>query len=171
MRFRGIAYQAHDPRWSWNPLSGEGARRYGGRFNRRGVAALYLSLFPITAIREAQPAGRPMQPLTLCAYRVDAEPVFDALSAMDRQAFGVSDAELRCPTWELDMRNGRIPASQGLSDQLIEAGYVGLRVRSYAPGSGPDDTNVVFWKWGSRRPSQVVLIDDERRLRSGPESA
>lgn len=63
-----------------------------------------------------------MQPLTLCAYRVDAEPVFDALSAMDRQAFGVSDAELR-------------------------------------------------WKWGSRRPSQVVLIDDERRLRSGSESA
>lgn len=171
MRFRGAAYRAHDPRWSWNPLSGKGARRYGGRFNRRGVAALYLSLLPITAIREAQPAGRPLQPLTLCAYTVDAEPVFDALSTTKLRALGISDAELRCPTWELDMWDGRIPASQRLSDRLIEAGYVGLRVRSYAPGSGPDDTNLVFWKWGSRRPSRIVLIDDEGRLAGRSESA
>ena len=41
MRFRGIVYRAHDPRWSWPPVSGEGARRYGGRFNRIGVEAFY----------------------------------------------------------------------------------------------------------------------------------
>ncbi len=35
----------------------EGARR-GGRFNRRGMRALYTSLTPLTAIREAQPSGR-----------------------------------------------------------------------------------------------------------------
>lgn len=33
MRFRGIVYRAHDPRWSWPPVSGEGSRLYGGRFN------------------------------------------------------------------------------------------------------------------------------------------
>ena len=41
--------------------------------------ALYTSLSPLTAIREAQPLGRRMQPLTLCAYEVDVEPVFDSL--------------------------------------------------------------------------------------------
>ena len=42
MRFRGIVYRAHNPQWSWTPLSGEGARRRGGRLNRRGVPALYM---------------------------------------------------------------------------------------------------------------------------------
>ena len=37
MRSRGVVYRAHNPQWSWTPLSGEGARRHGGRFNRRGV--------------------------------------------------------------------------------------------------------------------------------------
>ena len=79
MRFRGLVYRAHNPQWSWTPLSGEGARRHGGRFNRRGVSALYTSLSLLTAIREAQWLGRPMQPLqsfaagastdTLCAER------------------------------------------------------------------------------------------------------
>ena len=68
MRFRGVVYRAHDPRWSWAPLSGEGARLYGGRFNRRGVPALYTSLAMLTAIWESQPVGRPLQPLLLCAY-------------------------------------------------------------------------------------------------------
>ena len=78
VRLRGIDYRAHNPQWAWSPLWGEGARRYGGRFNRRGVPAFYCSLSQLTAIRKTQPLGRPMQPLTLCACKVDAEPVFDA---------------------------------------------------------------------------------------------
>ena len=97
MRFRGLVYRAHNPHWSWTPLSGEGARRHGGRFNRRGIPALYTSLDPLTAIREAQPLGRPMQPLTLCAYEVDVEPVFDTLDKTQRRTLGVSDSDLACP--------------------------------------------------------------------------
>ncbi|MFV0302812.1 MAG: RES family NAD+ phosphorylase [Paracoccus sp. (in: a-proteobacteria)] len=43
MRYRGECFRAHNPRWSFEPLSGEGARRHGGRFNPPGVPALYLS--------------------------------------------------------------------------------------------------------------------------------
>ena len=53
VRFRGLAYRAHNPRWSWAPTSGEGARLHGGRFNPKGVPALYLSLNTSTAILEA----------------------------------------------------------------------------------------------------------------------
>ena len=94
MRFRGLVYPAHNPQWSWTPLSGEGARRHGGRFNQRRLPALYTSLIPLAAIREAQPLGRPMQPLTLCAYEVDAEPVLDALDEERRRALGVLDSHL-----------------------------------------------------------------------------
>ena len=164
MRFRGVVYRAHNPQWSWAPLSGEGARRRGGRFNRPGVPALYTSLTLLTAIREAQPLGRPMQPLTLCAYEVDAQPVFDSRDEAERTAFAVTDAELECPTWELEMLQGLVPLSQALADRLIAAGQVGMLVRSFVRGSGPDDFNLVLWKWGPKPPGRVLLIDDEGRL-------
>ena len=164
MRFQGLVYRAHNPEWSWTPVSGEGARRHGGRFNRRGVPALYTSLSPLTAIREAQPLGRPMQPLTLCAYAVDAEPVFDSQDEERRQELGVKDTDLACPTWEAEMLAGELSASQALADRLTAAGYAGMRVRSFAAGSDPDDLNLVMWTWSPERPNRVVLIDDEGRL-------
>lgn len=164
MRFRGLVYRAHSPQWSWEPLSGEGARRCGGRFNRRGVAALYTSLDPLGALREAQPLGRPMQPLTLRACEVDVEPVFDALDGRELQTLRVSEAELASSTWEEKMLRGTIPESQACADRLIAAGYAGMRVRSLAVGAGTDDHSLVLWRWGADLPTRVILIDDEGRL-------
>ena len=168
MRFRALVYRAHNPQWSWPPISGEGARCHGGRFNRRGVPALYTSLSPLTAIHEAQPLGRPMQPLTLCAYEVDVEPVFDAQDEERRRALGVPESDLACPTWEAEMLAGAIPASQALADRLMAAGYVGMRVQSHAAGASADDLNLVLWRWSADRPARVVLIDDEDRLSETP---
>ena len=170
MRFQGRVYRAHNPQWSWTPLSGEGALRHGGRFNRRGIPALYTSLNPLTAIREAVPLGRRMQPLVLCAYEVDTEPVFDARNEYQRTALGVSDLDLSCPAWEAEMLEGAVPSSQALADRLIAAGYTGMLVRSVAVGAGADDINLVLWKWGPNGPGRVVLIDDDRRLSRGPAS-
>ena len=164
MRFRGIVYRAHDPRWSWPPVSGEGSRLYGGRFNRIGVPAFYTSLSPLTAIREAGSLRRPMQPNLLCAYEIDAEPIFDALDSRRCREQAVTDDALRCPNWEWDMHCGATPRSHLLADRLIAAGYVGMRVPSFAPGAGSDDVNLVLWRWSDRRPSRVALIDDEGRL-------
>ena len=77
-----------------------------------------------------------MQPLTLCAHEVDAEPVFDAQDEARRRALGVNDFELSCPTWEAEMLAGEFPASQALADRLIAEGYAGMRVRSFAAGTG-----------------------------------
>ena len=44
MRFQGDCYRAHNPMWSFSPLSGAGAAIHGGRFNSKGMPALYLSL-------------------------------------------------------------------------------------------------------------------------------
>ena len=170
MPFRAQVYRGHNPQWSWTPLSGEGARRHGGRFNRRGIPALYTSLTPLTAIREAVPLGRRMQPLMVCSYAVDTEPVFDARNQYQRVALGVSDLDLSCPTWEAEMLTGTVPSSQALADRLILEGYTGMLVRSFAIGAGADDINLVLWKWGANRPSRVVLIDDEGRLAHDPAS-
>lgn len=164
MRIRAIVYRAHDPQWAWTPLSGEGARRRGGRFNRRGLPALYLSFSLSAAIREASPIGRRMQPLVLCAYEVDVDPVFDALDLSARLAHSVGQAEIDCPTWRHEMFSGRTPASQALADRLVAAGFAGMRVGSYAAGAGERDINLVLWRWGDRLPTRVALIDEDNRL-------
>ncbi len=164
MRFRGTVYRAHNPQWAWTPLSGEGARRHGGRFNKRGVPALYCSLSQIGAIREAMPLGRPMQPLTLCAYEVDAEPVFNARDPTQLQESGFSETDLACPTWEADMLGGRVAASQRLAQRLVDAGHVGMLVRSFAIDASEDDVNLVMWHWSDFYPTRVTLIDEQDRL-------
>ena len=108
-----------------------------------------------------------MQPLTLCAYEVDVEPVVDTLDEDRCRVLGVNDSDLVCPTWEAEMLAGGAPASQALADRLIAAGYVGMRVRSFAAGAGSGDFNLVMWRWSPRRPHRVVLIDDESRLSGG----
>lgn len=105
-----------------------------------------------------------MQPLTLCAYEVDAEPVFDSLDEAQRRALGVDDSDLACPAWEAEMRAGATPASQAPADRLISAGHAGMRVRSFAAGAGSGGLNLVMWSWGPDRPARVTPIDDEGRM-------
>ena len=130
------------------------------------MAALCASLQPGTAMREASVIGMPMQPVLLCAYRVDSKPIFDAADTSQCAAFGINETDLCCPTWEREMREGRIPASQIVADRLIAAGFTGTIVPAYYRGAGPGERNLVLWKWGEELPSRVRLVDDEGRLTS-----
>ncbi|MDE0177837.1 MAG: RES domain-containing protein [Gammaproteobacteria bacterium] len=159
-------YRAHDLRWAWSALSGEGAHRYGGRFNKPGIPTLYTSFSISGAVREVSPMGRRMQPLVLCAYEVDVAPGFDALDGAEKESLGIVDADLDCPEWRLEALSGRTPASHALADRLVSSGFAGMRVRSYAEGAGVGDANLVLWRWGDARPHRVALIDDERRLQA-----
>ena len=128
------------------------------------MSALYLSFSLSAAVREASLIGRRMQPLVLCAYEVDVDPVLDALDPGVRAALSVRQAEIDCPTWRHDMFSGRTPASQALADRLLAAGFAGMRVGSYAAGAGESDVNLVLWRWGDRLPARVALIDEDDRL-------
>lgn len=164
MRFVGTVFRAHNPRWSFAPTSGAGAARYGGRFNRPGITALYTSLRPETAWSEAQQAFpfKP-QPLTLCAYSVDCEDVADLLDPAEQAALGVDPKDLAV-AWE-DLVSRRItPPSWMVADRLRDAGTAAIIVASHAPGAVPSDRNLVFWRWSDTLPHKVVVIDDEGRL-------
>ena len=128
------------------------------------MAALYTSLDPLGALGEAQPSGRPVQPLALCACEVGVEPVFDALDERELRTLRVSEAELASSTWEEKTLRGTIPESRACPDRLIAAGYAGVRVRSFAVGASADDHDLLLWRWGADLPTRVILIDDEGRL-------
>jgi len=70
-------YRFITPRWAHTPTSGAGAARFGGRFNRPGIKALYLSRHVETAAAEYQQDDPLIPPGTLVAYRVALSRVVD----------------------------------------------------------------------------------------------
>ena len=76
-RLDAAAYRVHTPRWAHAPLSGAGAARAGGRANRPGVPALYLSLELETALAEYQQLSILMPPGLMVSYILDLGPLVD----------------------------------------------------------------------------------------------
>lgn len=164
MRWQGVCYRAHDPRWAFAPTSGEGAAAHGGRFNPAGVPALYLALTIDGLFAEmGHGFAHRFEPLTVCAYDVDAEDIADLRSEEGRAAAGVSFAALAAP-WALDRAAGRMPASWGIATRLIAAGVAGALVPSFAVGAKADAANLVLWRWGDAPPQRVTVFDPSRRL-------
>ena len=163
MRFQGLLYRALNPIYAREPMSGRGAELYGGRFNRKGTPALYLSLSVITALREANQAGS-LQPTTLVSYEADIEHVFDSRDERVLIAEGMDAAALADPSWRNQMRTTGEARTQAFAAKLAAAGYHGLLVRSFAPGATAQDINLVLWQWQCSEPCRLTLIDDEGRL-------
>jgi RES domain-containing protein len=163
VHFSGIIYRALNPVWAAQPLSGEGAALYGGRFNRRGQSALYCSLSPVTAMREANQVGN-LQPTTLVAIDADLFPLFDIRDAAGLGAVGFDMAMIADPSWREAVRAGEKPPGHRLSAMLIEQGYCGLIVPSFVRGAAADAANIVLWRWSNRLPHRLTLIDDDNRL-------
>ena len=163
LRYQGNLYRALNPIYAREPLSGRGAKLYGGRFNPKRVPALYLSLSVMTALRESNQVGN-LQPTTLVSYEADIERVFDSRDSAALRKEGMDAAALADSTWRDQMKATGDAKTQAFARQLITARYNGLLVRSFAPGASDDDLNLVLWKWGEEAQSRLVLIDDERRL-------
>jgi RES domain-containing protein len=136
---------------------------YGGRFNPKGTPALYASLSPVTALREANQVGA-LQPTTLVAYEADLRPVFDARDAEALDGFGMTPKNLASAAWRDEMIANGESGTQAFARRLIVAGYAALLVRSFARGASPTDLNLVLWRWGDEASARLVLIDDENRL-------
>lgn len=163
MHYRGKLYRAINPVYAREPLSGRGAEPYGGRFNPKGVPALYLSLSVKTALREANQVGN-LQPTTLVSYDAEIERVFNCRDDDALKARNIDVATLADSTWRDQMKATGEARTQTFAKDLIAANYHGLLVRSFALGASGDDLNLVLWKWSDKGPSRLSLIDDENRL-------
>ena len=162
-RFGSLLYRVLNPVYAREPLSGHGAALHGGRFNRKGRAALYCALRPETALREANQIGT-LQPTVLVAYRADLRPVLDERSGSALEAYGFDVTALAAPDWRSRMLAGAAVPTQDLAERLIAAGFADLFVPSFARGAVARDLNLVLWRWNTRADDDVTVVDDEGRL-------
>lgn len=101
-------------------MSGRGAELYGGRFNRKGTPALYMSLSVMTALREANQAGS-LQPTMPVSYDADITSVFDSRNKAALQAENMDMAILADPTWRDQMKTARESTTQAFARKLAAA--------------------------------------------------
>jgi RES domain-containing protein len=150
---RGRFWRMLAPRWSFDPLSGVGAARAGGRWNAPGQAALYFSNNHATAIAEYQ-QDLP-RPGTLMAYDVHAQDVLDLFDPAVRQAVGLDDQFLRQPWKHMrDVKRQR-PSSWDFVAAVVAGGWQGLHV----PSVQASGTNLVLWRWNDTNAPVVRHID------------
>ena len=146
--FTGRTFRVVPPRWAHAPLSGEGARLHGGRFNPPGMPAFYSSLDPHTAYAEYTQALYD-RPGLLCSFDIKGARVLDLSGADGLTAAGLAPDDLQ-KRWF-----GRSDApTQLAAARLIAEGIDGLIYASHQHGAG---RNIVLWRWNG--PPNVTLVD------------
>lgn len=166
LHLKNTVYRAMNPRWAREPLSGEGASKYGGRFNPKGLSALYCALSPVTALRETNQVGS-HQPTTLVAYHADIDTIFDGRDDAALAEFAMTKKMLSDISWRERMYAGVEVPTHNFARALVGQNYNGLLVPSFARGATEDDISLVLWKWSDKLPCKLEVIDDENRLSLG----
>lgn len=146
VRVRATVVRAARPYWTYRPTSGDGAARHGGRFNPVGTPALYTSFTFNTAAKEIR-FSLNADPYTFYFLDIDCADVVDLSVGAIRRRLRIKWSDLECPNWESDMHKGIEPSCHTITKRLIEDGYAGIIVNSFARGATPDDLNLVLWRW------------------------
>ena len=127
-RYTGPLYRALNPVYAREPLSGRGAELYGGRFNAKGTPALYTSLDPATALREANQVGS-LQPTILVSYKADLGPIFDTRYQDGLDRYGATEAMLADPAWRMKMLDGQSVPTQDFARALMADRFAGILIK------------------------------------------
>lgn len=154
-RYSRQCWRMLTPKWSVDPISGAGSAKNGGRFNRPGRHALYLSEEVETALAEYQQNMlRTPKPGMLVAYVVDMADMIDLTDPNTLSSLGIDHKTFECP-WKILRARGKSIATWDLAERLIADGVAGARVPSFAAAGG---VNVVLWNW--RALPNVANISD-----------
>ncbi len=156
-----IFFRYLTPKWAFVPLSGAGAAGEGGRFNRVGVEALYLSRAAQTALEEYRQASTLVPPATLANYITAIESVVDLSDGFDPLYWSPEWADWDC-SWRKIARIDRVtPPTWKLADQVISAGHKGILFPSLRH---PGGTNLVVFNSNLGGADRLAVHDPDGRL-------
>ncbi|ESY90285.1 hypothetical protein X741_27915 [Mesorhizobium sp. LNHC229A00] len=107
------------PKWAFLPTSGAGAAIDGGRFNRPGVEALYLSRSTQTALDEYRQGVSIVPAATLAAYKITLAEVADLSQGFDPDIWDGAWKEWDCAWRQIARIDKKVPSSWKLADLVI----------------------------------------------------
>ena len=154
----GTYYRAMRPAWAFAPLSGEGAAANGGRWNAKGVPALYLAADPMTTLAEYN-QDILFRPVTLAEYHITSANFIDCTTQSARAACGLDD-ELFIAPWRAQTLTGQIPGSWSVADRLRQDGFDGMLYPSRINGG----TCLALWRWNEPGGCIVSVTDLDGRM-------
>ncbi|HVC94821.1 MAG TPA: RES family NAD+ phosphorylase [Pirellulales bacterium] len=163
--FAETVYRSSTPKYANENdlLTGEGSRRNGGRWNPIGIAAVYASLFPETAMAETlahyRYYGIPLQgamPRTFIAIAVNLQAILDLRDGTVRRHLQVSLDRILTVDWRKEVHAGRVPITQAIGCAASQVGLEGLIAPSAAD---PKGHNLLVFPANLKQGSELRVLN------------
>jgi len=154
-----VLWRAFVPRWAHLPLSGDGAARFGGRWNPPGIAAIYAARELSTAWAEYN-QGFVQHPALIAQLELTGARLADLTDPASFGLFGISDDIHRCE-WRDLMDRGRVPETHTLRTNLLAQGFHGVIYPSFM---SPGGTCVALWRWNEEGAPRLDVVDPDSRM-------
>ena len=152
-------WRAFVPRWAHLPLSGEGAARFGGRWNPVGARTIYAARELSTAWAEYN-QGFVQHPALIAQLKLLRARLADLTDDETLTALGVEPAIHRCQ-WRDDLDQGQTPQTHVLRKRLLADGLDGV---IYPSVMSPGGTCVALWRWNEEGAPRLDVVDPDHRL-------
>ncbi len=149
-------YRVITPVYAGTPLSGAGAARQGGRFNRPGQEALYLSTDEATALAEYKQDNPWLPPGTICTFFIRELRVADFSAGFDSEKWPALWSDFSVD-WRAEWFGKSIePPTWYMADDTVAEGLDGILFPSQAH---PGGTNLVIYQSSVRPANQLRVYD------------
>lgn len=154
-------FRVISPAYASMPLSGMGAARQGGRFNRPDQEALYLALDESTALAEYKQDNPWLRPGTICTFFINGLHVADLSAGFDAERWPTLWADFAVDWRSEWFDKASEPPTWYMADDVVVAGLDGILFPSQAR---PGGTNLVIYRSSARPASQLRVYDPDGAL-------